>query len=313
MLVFFAGLASAQTGALSGPVAGYVYDRGAQSLRPIAGLLGAATVGAPIDAGYSLTAAYVSPRQDSFFGIAADGSTHYFTLASGLAAEKVVAGLPAAPQRVIFSPSGTAAALYSRGEMNIVTGLPASPALSGNIKLLEPAERRAQRAPGAMALSDDGAYLLADINGSLELATPNTGMRPVLRASVGAVAAFAPGGHDAAIAASGTGAILIRDVAGAAAQQPLASDGPAFDPPAGIAFSSDGKRIFVASASQKSVAVLDLAGNRTDLTCSCSPTELTPMGASFRLSELSTDPLWLVDAGAAGPRVVFVPALRAAQ
>jgi hypothetical protein len=57
----------------------------------------------------------------------------------------------------------------------------------------------------------------------------------------------------------------------------------------------------------------DLSGNRLDMACSCSPAELTPMGTSFRLNELTADPLWLVDAGVSGPRVVFVPALRASQ
>jgi DNA-binding beta-propeller fold protein YncE len=126
------------------------------------------------------------------------------------------------------------------------------------------------------------------------------------------VIAFAPGSHDAAVAARGTGAMLIHDVPGSSAQQILAPDGPSFNAPVGIAFSADGKRVFVASASQQLVAGFDLSGNRADLACSCTPSELVPMGTSLRLNELSGDPLWLVDTGAA-PRVVFVPAMRAAQ
>jgi hypothetical protein len=151
------------------------------------------------------------------------------------------------------------------------------------------------------------------LNSGIQLASQNGVVRPVIQTGADAVMAFAPGGHDAAIAARGTGAILIKDVPGAAAQQPLAGDGPSFNAPVGIAFSGDGSHVFVASASQKSAMVFDLSGNRSDMTCSCSPAELTPMGSSFRLNELTADPLWLVDAGTSGPRVVFVPALRASQ
>jgi len=46
-------------------VAGFVFDRGAQALRPLPGIPGASTVGGPISSGYQLTAAYVAPRLDS--------------------------------------------------------------------------------------------------------------------------------------------------------------------------------------------------------------------------------------------------------
>jgi DNA-binding beta-propeller fold protein YncE len=309
----FAGLASAQTGSFTGPTTGYVFDGGTHALRPVLGIPGASTLGAPIDAaGYSLTAAYVAPRLDSFFGIAADGSTHWFAIISGAVTEKTVAGTLGAPERVVFSPSGTAAALYANGQAQIVTGLPSSPTVAGSIALNETSPRHGRRLAPAMAVSDDGAYVLAALNGSVQLAARNGVVRPVIQTGADAVFAFAAGGHDAAVAARGTGAVLIRDVPGAATQQILAGDGPSFNVPVGIAFSADGQRMFVASASEQSVATFDLAGNRADISCSCSPTELTPMGGSFRLNELSGDPLWLLDGGAS-PRVVFVPALRAAQ
>jgi hypothetical protein len=311
LLASFAGLAGAQTGTFSGPLAGYVFDSGAHALRPVLGIPGAATIGAPIDAGYSLTAAYVAPQQDSFFGIASDGSTHWFTIAAGAVTEKSIDGAMPSPERVVFSPSGTAAALYSDGQAQIVTGLHGTPKAGGNLSL-GATSRRGRRVAPAMAVSDDGSYLLAALNG-IQLASQNGVVRPVMQTGADAVMAFAPGGHDAAIAARGTGVVLIKDVPGTAAQQPLAGDGPSFNAPAGIAFSGDGSLVFVASASQKSAMTFDLSGNRTDMTCSCSPTELTPMGSSFRLNELTADPLWLVDAGASGPRVVFVPALRASQ
>ena len=38
---------------------------------------------------------------------------------------------------------------------------------------------------------------------------------------------------------------------------------------------------------------------------------LAPMGDLFRLNEPGSAPMWLLDAGAGGPRMVFVPAARA--
>ena len=313
-LTIFCSAASAQTGSFSAPVAGYVYDSAAHALRPLQGIPGAATLGAPIDSGYSLAAAYIAPGQDSFFGITSDGAAHWFTISSGGFHEVAIDGLTASPERIVFSPSGTSAALYANGNAQIVTGLPSSPSIATTASLVSrAAAKRAHRDVPALAVSDDGGYLLAAMNGSVQLASKNGVVRPVMQTGSQAVVAFAPGSHDAAIAAHGTGALLIRDVAGTAAQQPLASDGPAFTSPAGIGFSADGSRVFLASASAQSVSVFDLSGNRTDMQCSCSPAELTPMGGSFRLTELAADPLWLLDAGASGPRVVFVPALKAAQ
>jgi hypothetical protein len=311
-LLACAGIASAQNGTFNGPVAGYVFDSAAHALRPVLGIPGASTVGAPVNAGYSFSAAYVAPRQDSFFGIAADGSPHWFVITAGAVKENPIDGAAGSPERIVFSPSGSAAALYANGSAQIVTGLPGAPVVSATIALSAPDPRHPRRLAPALAVSDDGAYLLVASGNSIQLAGKNGVVRPVIQTGSDAVVAFAPGGHDAAIAARGTGALLIRDVPGASAQQILASDGPAFNAPVGIAFSTDGKRVFVASASQQSVASFDLAGNRADLSCNCAPSELTPMGASLRLNEFSADPLWLVDSGAS-PRVVFVPALRSAQ
>jgi len=307
-VLFCAGLAAAQTGSMAGPVAGYVFDAAAHKLRPVSGVPGAATVGAPIDAGYSLTAAYVAPRGDSFFGVDGGGAVHWFALSAGTAHETAIDGLMTSPERVAYSPSGTSAALYASGKAQIVSGLPNAPVL-GTVTIsfgVTSGPRGRGRTLSSLAVSDDGGYLLAAEGTSVQLASKNGVVRPVIKSGGGAVVAFAPGGHDAAIAA-----LLIRDVPETASEQSLAADGPAFDSIAGIGFAADGSHAFVASASQQSVLSFDLAGNRTDLACPCKPAELTPMGPSFRLNELGGDPLWLVDG--ANARIVFVPALAASR
>jgi hypothetical protein len=310
LFLALAGYAQAQQGSVAGPVAGFVFDSGAQALRPLLGVAGAATVGDPIDSGYQLTAAYVAPRQDSVFAVAADGSTHYFTLSAATLHEVAVEVLPAQPERVAFSPSGTSAVLYSNGRAQIVTGLPGAPSLAGSLQLGQ-ASRTVH--PTSLAVSDDGAYVLFAVGGSIQLASQSGGVRGVMSAGARASVAFAPGGHDAAVAARGTGLMLISDVPGAAAQQTLAAGDQSFQIVAGLSYSADGKRLFMSSAAAQSVVTFDLSGNRTDIVCNCSPSELTPMGNLFRLNDFGAGPLWLADAGTGGPRVVFVPALRAAQ
>jgi hypothetical protein len=315
LLLAVTGLGNAQQGSVAGPVAGFVFDSGAQALRPLRGMAGAATIGDPVASAYQFTAAFVAPRQDSAFGVAAPGAanaaaTHYFTLNSSTLTEVAIDGLMAQPERIVYSPSGTAAVLYSNGQAQLVSGLPGSPSLAGSIQLREGA--RSLR-PTAFAVSDDGAYLLFALGGSIQLASQSGGVRGVLTAGSGASVAFAPGAHDAAIASSAAGAVLVKDVAGAAAQQTLTAADDSFQTVAGLGFSTDGKRVFVASAAAQSVIALDLAGNRTDIACNCAPTEFTPMGSLFRLNELGSGPLWLADMGSSGPRVVFVPALTAAQ
>jgi hypothetical protein len=50
-------------------------------------------------------------------------------------------------------------------------------------------------------------------------------------------------------------------------------------------------------------------GESKPVACDCPVGGLTPMGAYLRLNELGTDPIWLLDAAGAEPRLVFVPAI----
>jgi hypothetical protein len=307
-LLLAASGAAAQTGAVAGPSAGLVFDAAAQTVRPIRGVPGAATFGAALDARFPLAAVWISPGQDAIFARDAAGSLHFFQLSPNGLAEAAISDIASVPERVIFSPSGTAAALFAGGQVQIVTGLPGSPAAAAAFTLSH-GVRGMRPALGSAALSDDGAYLLFSAGGSIQLANATEGSRVLMTAGFGAAVAFAPGGHDAAVAARGTGAVMIHDVPNTASQQLLAPDDSAFAQLAGLAFSLDGRHLYIASASANSVVTLDTAsGARSDLSCSCSPSGLTRMGSAFRITEFSTGPLWLLDAGAPTLRIVFVPA-----
>jgi hypothetical protein len=290
-----------QAGKLAAPSTGFVFDQSTHALRQIQGIPGAALVGTPVDFGLAVTAAWVAPRLDSAFVLAADGQAHLFRLSASAPAERTVDSL-GAPQSVVFSPSGTAAALFSPGSVQVIKGLPDAPTAAAAVRL-RPNPRSRRQLPETLAISDDGAYLLYSSGGPIELIGVSGNNRQVMESGAGAVAAFAPGGHDAAIVNS-TKLTLYQDIAGAATERSFAG----IAAPSAMAFSSDSQKLVVASATGKAVTTIQVAsGDSSALACNCTPSALIPMGAVFRLNELGSGPLWLLDT-ASDRGLVFVPA-----
>lgn len=290
-----------QAGKLAAPSAGFVFDQSAHALRRIQGIPGAALVGASVEFGFAVTAAYVAPRLDSAFVLGEDGRAHLFQLTADAPLERAVDSLAAA-RRIVFSPSGSAAALYSPGSVQVIKGLPDAPVVAATISL--PGNPRFRRPlTNMLAISDDGAYLLYAAGGPVELIGVAGDSRQVMEGAAGVLAAFAPGTHDAAVVHSGK-LILFQDIAGAATERTF--DGIAA--PTALAFSPDSRKLFVASATGRAVTTIQVAaGERSALACDCSPAALIPMGSVFRLTELNSQPLWLLDT-ASEPRLVFIPA-----
>jgi hypothetical protein len=290
-----------QPGKLAVPSTGFVFDQSAHALRRIQGIPGAALVGAPVEFGFAVSAAYAAPRLDSAFVLAGDGRAHLFRLTADAPAELAVASL-GAPLRVVFSPSGSAAGLYSPGSVQVIKGLPDAPVVAATISLrANPRPRRPL--PDTLAISDDGAYLLYAAGGPIELIGVAGDSRQVMAGAAGALAAFEPGSHDAAIVHSGK-LTLFQEIAGAATERSF----PGIAAPSALAFSPGGQQLFVASATGRAVTTIQVAtGDRSVLACDCAPSVLIPMGSLFRLNELGAEPLWLLDT-ASGRGLVFVPA-----
>jgi hypothetical protein len=158
-------------------------------------------------------------------------------------------------------------------------------------------------------VSDDARALLVSFNNSIRFFASYADMGKLIDTAPGAVVAFAAGGHDAAVADAGAGVTLFRDLIGAGASEVIAPPDENNAPFSAVAFSADGKALYLASAAAQAVTQLDLAaGSRTRISCNCSPTVLARMGSVFRLTELTAALLWLVDAPESAPRIVFVPA-----
>jgi hypothetical protein len=294
-------------GTIIGPVGGYVFDKAAHALRPVLGLPGASLLSSPIKWRYRVDRAFIAPKLDSAVGVTSEGAFRLFRIHDGLVTEMAIDGLASAGSlySVTFSPSGSSVALYSGNRVQLISGLADAPVLGGSIDL------SAVGVPSALAVSDDARTLLVSVNNSIRFFESYADMGKLIDTAPGALVAFAAGGHDAAVADAGAGVVLSRDLAGAGASQVIAPPDENQGAFSALAFSSDGKSLFLASSATQTVTQLDLSGgSRTRIPCSCSPTVLARMGNVFRLTELASDPLWLLDAPESAPRIVFVPAFQ---
>ena len=142
---------------LNGPRLGLVFDRAAGDLRPISGIPGAAIAGDPLTVGFMISRAEISPAQDAALVVKARVSS--VALVHAVGSDWVVtplAGVQPSPDSMVFSPNGSAAALYyAAGHVQILTGLPAAPTVASDINvsgLPVPVT--------AMAVDDAGSFLL---------------------------------------------------------------------------------------------------------------------------------------------------------
>ena len=316
LILLAAGSLFAQDGNISGPTSGFVFDHAARSLRPVLGVPGASTIGAPLRASTELTAAWVSPGLDFEIARGGDGSLRLYRLNNGDASEAGLDGTASGPQDVIYSPRGRAALLTTSAGAIVLAGLPDRPRVAGKVDVPGYSHRGAPRIPGGVnstprlstAVSDDGAYVLVANGGVVRVVTTSGENRRLADASDAAVA-FAPESHDAAVADAASGVAVYRNLDGAPSLSVLAAQED-FGSPGGVAFSNDGKRVFVAASKARGVIAYDASnGAKSLIACECSPSLLVRMGDVFRLNEFGGDPLWMLDAARSEPQIVFVPAL----
>ena|SRR5208337_1868951 len=295
---------------LSGPRLGLVFDRAAENLRPVTGIPGAAMTGAPLPLGFPISSAAISPAQDAALVVKAAGSSVALVRASG--GDWVVTevdGVQPAPASMVFSPGGTAAALYyAAGHVQILTGLPAAASA--------PVEIDISTLPApvtALAVDDAGSYVLvaAGQAESVSLYRVRASAPPILLGSFRSVSSVRlfNGGQQALVTDTLAGTVYrITDPAGAVAVQVVAGEGDGIQGLVAAEADATGQRVFVADGTG-TVFVFDLTGGpMTTLNCACAPTGLFRMAgaATFRLTELSGGPLQVLDASNA-PRMVAVP------
>ncbi len=297
---------------IHGPSLGYIFDESAGALRPILGIPGAASVGDPIDAGVPLHSAVVSPRQDIALATAGDDQ-HVLTisLAAGAApTAQPLDGVPAAPDRIFFSAGGTTAGLYYRsdGTVRLVTGLPNAPIAGPSVNVAV-----AGGPITALAVSDTGAVLAAGGTDPSSVYLLLAGSDPRLLLSVrhAAGVTFLNHNSDVLIADDLDNKVhLVRDPAGQATAILLGDAESGIDGPVAVAASSDDQRAVVANSGSGAITTLDLgSGAANSIGCDCAPSGLVPMfGSTFRLTGMTSGPLWMLDGDGSDAHTFFVPA-----
>jgi hypothetical protein len=297
VLVVLSAVAHAQQGSVDGPSTGYVFDATAKAVRQVRGIPGAALMSDKVDFGIRVGKAELATHGDFAAVLAADGALHLFRLANGQTTEVLPPNVIRSTSRMVFSPSGTALLLFGDGKIQVLTGLPDSP-VAGEPQLVAAADIRI--GVGALAVSDDGAYVLLGRGQSVWVMSKPGSDRMLTEAGTMAGVAFAPGTHDAAVVNGGKLSVF-GDVGGASTRQDFT-----IAPAHAVAFSADRSKVVVVGA--PGVILINRAtGESRQLACECQITGLTPMGTYLRLNNPGTDPIWLLDPTPAEPRLVFVP------
>jgi len=297
--------------AINGPFLGFVEDANGASIQPIRGVLGASVVGQPLALDSEIRNAVISPKQDYALAIRSwSGEAVLIRLGSDPVRLDSLNGIHPGANRIAISPSGTAAAVFGQDRIvQSIRRLPDTPQLVF--------EFDASDIPGhlqGMAVADDGTLALLNFmtpgDTTLWVASSN-GSRWVLPAQRPSAAIFLTNRHDALIADDAAHEVfLLSNIDQEAARLPVASFGDGFDSFSGIAATDDGRHVFVSSRKSETVTLVDLEqGVSTALPCHCQATGFRALkGASvFRLSDLTGDPIAILDASSAEPRIIVLP------
>ncbi len=260
-------------GQIAAPRLGLVPD--GASLRPVVGIPADAVVGSAIGYGQSFSQVVAAPILPFGLGVAADTGALVRLTADGAAT--IISGVSPKPDRIQFSPHGTAALVYFNSTKNaqVISGLPDNPSVRAiNLSFMG--------TPKAMAVSDDGQRLASSwINVTYEFG-PN-----------GSIAAYLPGQALAYIAGG-------SDLGIVSATGFLVGLGPTAFPflkaidPVGAVY--ENHRVIV-SNSDGTILTLQLdAGTSSTLDCQCVPAGLFAMsGQAYRISNLQAGAFKILD------------------
>lgn len=288
--------------AVTAPILGYALDTASQQIRPVLGIPGASILGPPLEAMTGIRLAAISPAQN-YALISAAGKTALALLRFESGAASSIDGALGAPDRIVMSPSGQSAAVYSQSaqRLQILGNLPDHPSLS-EISLPD-SSASGDGAAGfeVLAISDDGQWVLGSAGVSLFALGRNFSRE--LPAGPVSAAAFRAYTHDAAVAGAGR-ITIIHDAAG----QPDYQVAGLYSNDSRVVAVVFGARV-LAAAADGNFMNWDLATGAVDaVSCGCKPTGLHPMSGNsvFRVNEISANPLLLLDTGQAA-RLWFVP------
>jgi len=277
-----------------------------ETIRPIWGIPGSSRTGKPLDLS-ALVRVEIASDQQYLLGVrSADHQLMVVDL--GNTASPVATPIEGSfgdPDGLAVSPTGSAAAIFSSRDraVQIISGLPNHPAIRESYPV------KSEHTPNAMAVSDDGKTVLFAADGYLWTAGKDGNSRfGSARGRISAIQ-FLRNSQDAVVADQGFNELLLIKADEPGNQKSLLySSRDGISRPVGIGLSKDGTRLFIANASNGTVAIGDLANGRlTVVPCGCEIAGWYSLAvdSSFRISD-PKGASYIIDAHTSVPQVSFI-------
>ncbi len=297
--------AAAVPGAPAGPMLGFAWSSKDETLRPLLGVVGSSVVGQSIVPAGAYVAGAASSASD--LGVVEDVAGTVYLLALPTPTPTRLAGGAPDHAQIAMAPQGGAAIAYAAGG----TSLMVMTNLAGTAKVTT-LTMPAGATINAAVVSDAGTVLVETGSSVAVLSAAGTLLKVATVAQAGGMS-FVPGTEDVLVADGGKSTVaLVHGVSGSATVQGLSATG--VNQPSAISISRDGRWGVVANGGEQSVVYLDLqnGGAPVKMACACQPTTVNALsgGKAFRLNEVSSGPVWMVDLSGTSPRMLFVPAIQ---
>ncbi|HEX5000692.1 MAG TPA: hypothetical protein VFY29_20885 [Terriglobia bacterium] len=293
---------------LSGPIIGYVFNSADGSLRPLRGAVGSATVGPPVNLGFSIKHAL---DLDGRRFVASTESSPNLVAIRMESGEPQILSLSVPRERYLLASAaagGNAAAFYAPGgALSIISALKTASPRIQSVDL----DVSGDGAVTHIAISDDGNLLVYAVryekSESLYMWAGSDAPARLIGVanSVGGIAITREGA--AIVADRGASEVFaINDVRNSAVRQFWADAREGVTDPSSVAVSA---RNVVYVANVHSVLTLDSGGRLVRAsTCNCVPSGFHAMEDSlFRLTDGVDRTMYLMDTSGVVERFVFVP------
>lgn len=290
----------------AGPQLGLVWNSSDATLRPLSGVPGAASPGAPLFSPGAYVAAAWSPSSRLALLVDAKGNLQLLTPGSTQPAT-LTRGVPTGAS-IVFSPRGNSAVVFGSGAHSLLL-------LSGLAQ--QPAATTVQAA-GAIqgaAVSDQGTIAIAaGVAGAVQVTTATAAGAAASVGSLGGFGgmAFLPGSDDLVVGDSVANTLSRFHSGGLVA---LAAQKDGLHQPFAVGVSTDAHWAVTANRADGTLVRVDLtsvmAPGRSS--CACTPSQLTSLAgnAVFEVSApgagSGSAPGWMIEADDATPRVLFIP------
>lgn len=301
------------------PALGFVLDN-SQRLHPVLGVVGSASIGAPLELGFDVVRAAVPPGHEYILASASGSDWPQLLQIRGNtitvwplnafvnAQNPLAAALTTATvDGMVLSFTGSAAALFSESQRRIIafTNMSQSPTLAGTFEFGEPGS------VSAFGISDDGMTVAVGISdgnaGSLFLQKLGQPARLIASMRHPSAITFLHRSDNAVVADDVDNTIYA--LSGGQVFSVATADA-GISGPVAIASSNDNGRVFVGNSQTGSVITLGASGPiGGPQYCNCTLSTLQPLNVDsvFRLTDFSGGPVVLLNASGVSPRMIFVP------